>query len=138
MSLRATSQFSFWLFPGPAQTPTAASALRPASVEGPAACFGPVHWPQRKNWSQRQILGHKGGLVCPAFSGPLKPQEASGEAILSRTDVSSDSWLRPDPSWPAPGTSVFLNTRHMQESAGWSLESSYPQLQRNPWQSPRE
>ena len=46
--------------------------------------------------------------------------------ILPRTDVSSDSWLRPDPSWPAPGTSVFLNTSHMQESAGWSFESSYP------------
>lgn len=96
----------------------------PASTEVSAGCFGPGPWPLRKNRSQRQTLGPKGVLVCPSLSGPDRPQEASEEAVLPRTDVSSDSWLRADSSWPAPGTSVFLNTHHMQESSGWSLESS--------------
>ena len=39
------------------------SALRPASVEAPEVCFGPDPWPQRRNWSQKQPLGHKGALA---------------------------------------------------------------------------
>lgn len=61
------------------------------------------------------------GVIHPLWAP--QTQGASGEAILPRIDVSSDSWLRPDPSWPAPGTSVFLNTHHVQESVSCPLRA---------------
>lgn len=88
-------------------------------------CLGCRLWPQRKNWSQRKLLGHREPLVYSALSRP-KPQGSLQEGNSVETDVSSDLRCRSDPSLPTPGNSVFLNTCYTHELAACSFESLHP------------